>query len=185
MRFCSHCSVRKAREGNVMCEFCLERARRYHAERRERLPSAVCRRCGVAQAPAGFKRCDSCRAAGTERMAKWRRARPDYNATYLRTWNRRRRDMVIAHYGGKCACCGESRREFLAIDHVHGGGMKHRTEIGGGGGATMVEWIIKHNFPDRFRVLCHNCNQAIGYYGACPHARVFLDTDLPAIALMA
>lgn len=26
------------------------------------------------------------------------------------------REKAIAHYGGKCACCGESRFEFLAID---------------------------------------------------------------------
>lgn len=35
----------------------------------------------------------------------------------------------------------------------------------------MVEWAIKNDFPDVFQVLCHNCNQAIGYYGSCPHKR--------------
>jgi len=24
-------------------------------------------------------------------------------------------------------------------------------------------------YPTGFRVLCHNCNQAIGLYGYCPH----------------
>ena len=31
------------------------------------------------------------------------------------------------------------------------------------------EWLLRHGFPEGFRVLCHNCNQAIGVYGACPH----------------
>jgi hypothetical protein len=32
-----------------------------------------------------------------------------------------------------------------------------------------VDWLIREKLPDGFRVLCHNCNQAIGYYGVCPH----------------
>src|SRR5688572_6031846 len=33
-------------------------------------------------------------------------------------------------YGGAvCKCCGETRTEFLSIDHVQGGGGKHRKEI--------------------------------------------------------
>ena len=35
----------------------------------------------------------------------------------------------------------------------------------------MISWLINERFPEGFRVLCHNCNQAIGYYGECPHAR--------------
>ena len=102
-------------------------------------------------------------------MAAWRSAKHDNNAGYQREWKRRRRDTVLAHYGGHCACCGETEREFLALDHIDGGGSKHRAEVGGG--AHMVDWIIREGFPDGFRVLCHNCNQAIGYYGECPHVR--------------
>jgi hypothetical protein len=38
-----------------------------------------------------------------------------------------------------------------------------------GRGAQMVQWLIRENFPQGFRILCHNCNQARGYYGICPH----------------
>ena len=41
----------------------------------------------------------------------------------------KRRLQALAHYGGECACCGEKRTEFLAIDHINGGGIKHRKEI--------------------------------------------------------
>lgn len=60
--------------------------------------------------------------------------------------------------------------EFLAIDHEDGGGNEHRRQITGGrAGDAMVRWLILNDFPPGFRVLCHNCNQAIGYYGYCPH----------------
>jgi len=26
-------------------------------------------------------------------------------------------------------------------------------------------------YPDGFRVLCHNCNMAYGFYKTCPHVR--------------
>ena len=41
--------------------------------------------------------------------------------------NRRRlRASLFNHYGWSCACCGEDRYEFLSIDHINGGGAKHR-----------------------------------------------------------
>ena len=82
--------------------------------------------------------------------------------------NRKQRLTCINHYGGKCACCGEMRYEFLTIDHINGGGGKHRAEIGG----HIYRWLIKNNMPLGFRVLCHNCNASIGLYNYCPHQHV-------------
>ena len=80
-----------------------------------------------------------------------------------------RRLRCIEHYGGKCACCGESRYEFLAIDHINGDGNEHRKKIGNG--SCIVGWLIKNNFPEGFRILCHNCNASFGLYGYCPHQK--------------
>jgi hypothetical protein len=77
------------------------------------------------------------------------------------------RTRCIQHYGGTCACCNESRYEFLSIDHIAGGGNKHRKGIGN----KTWRWLIKNNFPPGFRILCHNCNQSLGYNGYCPHDR--------------
>lgn len=74
--------------------------------------------------------------------------------------------LVITHYGGHCQCCGESRLEFLAIDHIAGGGNKHLAVIGRG---NLYRWLRDNDFPEGFRVLCHNCNMALGFYGYCPH----------------
>lgn len=89
--------------------------------------------------------------------------------THAQRTRRRLRLEVLRAYGGDnpaCACCGEAKLEFLAIDHVNGGGGLHRREIGHSG---LYTWLKREGFPSGFRVLCHNCNHAIGVYGYCPH----------------
>lgn len=83
-------------------------------------------------------------------------------------YTRRRRERVLAAYGGKCACCGEDRYEFLCIDHITGGGGKHRKELAKNG-THLYLWLENNGYPDGYRVLCHNCNMSIGFYGYCPH----------------
>ena len=83
--------------------------------------------------------------------------------------HRRRRMRCIEYYSGganSCECCGESHLEFLAVDHIGGGGREHkrRERITG-----MYEYLIRHGFPDGYRILCHNCNMALGHSGMCPH----------------
>ena len=85
----------------------------------------------------------------------------------MKTRRQRIRAEVLAHYGGQCACCGEPEPAFLQIDHINGGGTKHRKELGLGG--RIYEWLRKHGFPAGFRVLCANCNAAIAHGGICPH----------------
>lgn len=106
-----------------------------------------------------------------ERVRKIARAwylrdRDRINATRTEK-TRAQRQRCLDAYGGRCACCGESRYEFLAIDHVNGGGCKHRADVGN----KICRWLVKNNFPPGFQVLCHNCNQALGHYGYCPHEK--------------
>lgn len=68
----------------------------------------------------------------------------------------------------QCSCCGTKHIEFLAIDHINGGGNKHRKKIGSGSG-TLYRWLKRNNYPDGFRILCNNCNYSYGIYGYCPH----------------
>ena len=56
--------------------------------------------------------------------------------------------------------------EFLQIDHIDGGGTKHRREIGVG---MLYKWLRRNNYPAGFQTLCANCNFAKGRYGKCPH----------------
>ena len=86
--------------------------------------------------------------------------------------NEQLRGEVLDAYGGRCTCCGESTREFLAVDHVNGGGVKHRKQLRLTGRGFYL-WLKRQGFPrDEFRLLCHNCNIARGHYGYCPHERM-------------
>ncbi len=76
--------------------------------------------------------------------------------------------LVFEHYGRKCACCGEEEEMFLTMDHINGGGIRHRKKIG----MKIHVWLFKNNFPDGFQTLCFNCNW--GKYingGVCPHKK--------------
>lgn len=80
---------------------------------------------------------------------------------------------VLSHYtigdSIKCNCCGIDTIEFMAIDHINGGGHQHRKSLGVGG--NFYSWLKRNNYPPGFQVLCHNCNLAKGFYGECPHVR--------------
>jgi hypothetical protein len=89
--------------------------------------------------------------------------RKEYHKKYYRELKQR----IIAAYGGKCECCLDSNFEFLTIDHINGGGTKDRI---GKAGAGFYAWLEKNGFPkSEYRLLCMNCNFAMGKYGHCPH----------------
>jgi hypothetical protein len=77
----------------------------------------------------------------------------------------------LRHYSGgpvpECLCCGEKRAEFLQIDHIFGGGRKHRA-----GFSRWFESLAKRGFPEEpmLTVLCANCNHAKETCGVCPHS---------------
>ena len=94
---------------------------------------------------------------------------PEKYRARSRKYNLARRTRVLQHYGGKCACCGENNIEFLAIDHINGGGNIERRTTGVRSGIGLTIWIEQSNYPPHLRVLCHNCNMALAFYGYCPH----------------
>lgn len=90
---------------------------------------------------------------------------------HMREYRKRVRLEVLSHYSGgipRCACCGETTIEFLCIDHINGGGSRQSKKTG----VNIYAWLRKEGFPLGFRVLCHNCNSALGFYGYCPHSEV-------------
>lgn len=115
-------------------------------------------------------------------MKQWNKKNKERIKKYPYNWNatravrttQYRRNMkktIIDYYGGKCVCCGESRYEFLTIDHINGGGSKQKAAQGFTGSGFYL-WIIRNNFPSNLRILCWNCNCALGIYGYCPHGNV-------------
>lgn len=96
------------------------------------------------------------------------------NRGRISTWgsatNQRHRLDVLRHYSPelRCAICGEGHLEFLALDHIHGGGSQKRKATGLSGGYNYWMSIKRAGYPDGYRVLCHNCNLKHGcrdFYG--------------------
>jgi hypothetical protein len=110
-----------------------------------------------------------------EYYTKYREQFREKSRAYSKMYHRQNKKQVISHYSNGtmlCFCCGEKHIEFLTIDHINGGGTMHRKELRKAGislGTGFYRWLIKQNYPDGYRVLCFNCNQARGLYGQCPH----------------
>ena len=78
---------------------------------------------------------------------------------------------VFSHYSNgkpKCACCRwDKDTDGLSIDHIHG--RKDPKEPKGLSSYRLYRYVKKSGYPPTFRVLCLNCNAAIGHHGKCPH----------------
>ncbi len=134
-------------------------------------PSQPCRSCCIKQSAALKKQWrEENPELAKQKYEEWYKHNREPYQELQRSRYHERRMRCLRHYGGpnpRCSCCGETHSEFLSIDHTDGGGNKHRQEIG----YDIYRWLIKNNFPPRFRVLCMNCNTALGYRGYCPHQR--------------
>jgi hypothetical protein len=89
-------------------------------------------------------------------------------ACYSRRERAQMKHDFLEAMGNKCNCCGEDDVRFLTLDHVDGSGAEDR------------KFLQEHQIyrearrlkypPDRYQVLCFNCNcgrSANG--GICPH----------------
>ena len=133
-------------------------ATEFHADRKTtRGYSYACKECRLNLYVRGTEN----KKVRAEKARKWRKESPQHLVA-----RRKRRIDVLNRLGGKCVCCGESRIEFLTIDHVKG--LSHRTSRDSGD--MLINQIRNSNYStEEFRVLCYNCNSAIGFFGYCPH----------------
>lgn len=98
------------------------------------------------------------------------------NSLHIKQWHRKHdakaRDIVLTHYSNglvpRCACCGETHYEFLQLDHIYGA-KDPRYKGFPRLAAKLAHVLIRKKFPSGFRVLCANCNAALGTRGYCPH----------------
>lgn len=139
----------------------------------ERQPKTlVCRKCGQKFKSLSGRHwhCDTCKKIiKRDGMREWHRNHLEQVAVWRRRTTRKVKLEVITHYGGRCACCGETEPLFLTIDHINGGGTAHRKEIGYFGSSFYI-WLRRENYPEGYQVLCFNCNCARGLNGGiCPH----------------
>lgn len=168
--------------GYKSCETCRENKRILRAKYKAQ---SICY-CGR-EPKFGYKICQTC----LDSQQKYRENHPEgkqqrYTRSTNRTTTKRKllKLQIFEVYGNKCNCCGESTFEFLQIDHVFGGGTKHRKELGGSGGLNLYKWIVNSGFPPDFQLLCSNCNWSKGVYGYCPHSLSCSETELGTLDLL-
>lgn len=157
-------ACRNSKQSSVRCSQC---SRTFMRTSDTRILCAACR-------PPITKPCATCGAEFVGSMEQRRYCSPECRDATLDQKRRLARKKVrleaLQAYGGptpSCSCCNEGTLQFLALDHIDGGGRQHRLETGGGGFYT---WLRRHGYPAGFRVLCHNCNMGRQINGGtCPH----------------
>lgn len=81
--------------------------------------------------------------------------------------NKSDRAQAIRLLGGQCVCCGETRFQFLEIDHVFNDGAVERKSFNN----TQLarRFLAGRADVTRYQLLCGNCHNAKSYHGVCPH----------------
>lgn len=108
------------------------------------------------------------------KSAAWRTDNLEYYDTWQKQYQKRKhiewKNKCLSKYGKICACCGETRFEFLTLDHIDNDGHLHRSEIKN---RSLYEWLCTKGFPElsyRIQTLCFNCNFGKrNNGGTCPH----------------
>ena len=99
-----------------------------------------------------------------ERNSKRRREDPEKSPERLRNHRRKFRFLIFELLGNKCKRCGfSSDWRAFQIDHTNGGGglEKKRLGIHSFQGKEYFE-IVKAS-PEKYQILCCNCNQIKRY----------------------
>lgn len=124
-----------------------------------------------------------CIASCCKNYAKENRARCEKHLkiareTNIRQYHKFRRQVMFHYSEGKLECkkCGIKDYRVLQIDHIYNDGQKEKKEINprmkkGCGTLFFYYWIVKNNFPQRYQILCINCNhikrmESSGYVSA-------------------
>jgi hypothetical protein len=141
-----------------------ERQKKYYAEHREEISERDKKRY-FADADESRKKNREYYASHKDEIRKRRKEIYSARSEEILNANRASRQAlrleVISHYGNKCEFCGDKNINHLAIDHINGGGTKHRKEEG----RDIYRWLKRNNYPDGFRILCHTHNSEMGFYG--------------------
>jgi len=163
---CIDCSIILTEEniikgsGNLLCKPCFNLRQR---EWRKKTPELT-----KARKVRNYKKQ---KESYIKRAKDWSKKNNEKRKKINSNWRWRMRLQMIDAYGGKCACCGESTKEFLTIDHIKNDGCKKRKE-GEPIGAALYRKLKEKNWPkEDYQLLCMNCNFAKGHWKICPHQR--------------
>ena len=151
------------------------------------METKICSQCREEKSISGFysywkgrkgltARCKECiKDKNSEYYARtkqrYSKQRAKYRATHREEYREREkqryaklRQEILEVYGFQCACCGETERLFLELDHIENNGK-------GVAGKALYTQVKLEGFPkDKYQLLCANCNQGKKRNkGICPH----------------
>jgi hypothetical protein len=98
-------------------------------------------------------------AAAHQAFQAWKRKNHVVRARYIQRYQLSDKEAVVNMYtNGEATCrhCGHGDLDVLCIDHIANNGAQHRKAVGYG--SSFIRWLITHDYPAGFQVLCANCN---------------------------
>ncbi len=111
-----------------------------------------------------------CKKCDAKRKADWYTSKHEHNLKRMAKWRKDTRDAAVVILGGFCACCGESRKSMLELDHVKNDGSTHRRKVKWGNYKVYQDIIDSGGDRTKYQVLCANCNQSKRRNGGfCEH----------------
>jgi len=132
-------------------ELCLERSRQSHKKMREQDPQ----RCREYERNRYHANPEHGREIG--RRSYYNHL--DKNRSRSRERSQKLRMEVLIHYSRedlRCSLCKEDDIRCLSIDHINGGGNRHRAAEGMQPGG-LYRWLKNNHYPQGYQVLCMNC----------------------------
>jgi len=149
-KICCHCQQEKP-----LSEFDIEKAKSDGHKGRYKLCASI------------YRKAHYISALSVAKTKKWRQAHYSKSLDYMLQYRTKLKTQIVAGYGGKCTCCGESEITFLTLEHLNNDGDEHRKQYGGGSG--VYRNVIRRSFPKEYTILCYNCNLAKRGGKQCPH----------------
>jgi len=136
--------------------------------------SGLCSSCGHARSDATHKTCEPCRS---RKLYLYHTRHRSKRIAAHKIAHQRLKLATFQAYSNLtpfCQCCQETAMEFLTIDHINGSDMRNAERTNGAhrdSGNALYRRLKREGWPAGYRVLCLNCNFAIGHFSGCPHQK--------------
>lgn len=128
-----------------------------YTRRQKLINLGLCVQCGKKN-DSKLTRCPKCNSEHSRGVADFRKDNHEYCKIKDGIRQLKSKEEIIKFYSFgtmQCKLCDELRLGALTLDHIDGGGRKHRQTIGYN---DFYAWIRRNRYPSGYQVLCSNHN---------------------------